>query len=203
VLGFPTGFSNICERFKKMENKIKTVIYARVSKSDESQNPDNQLVPLRQWASSLGYEVVKEYVEYISGGDSNRPQFQEMMKDSRKHQFSSILVWSLDRFSREGISNTLHYLEKLEKNGVALKSHQESWVDTADEGIGKVLIAIMSWVAKQERLRISERTKAGLVVAKRNGKKLGRPFGSKDKGYRKKSSYWMRWANKKKELVNV
>jgi len=103
----------------------------------------------------------------------------------------------LDRFSREGISNTLHYLEELTKNGVALKSLQESWLDTSDQGMGKLLIAIMSWVAQQERQRISERTKAGLERAKANGKKLGRQKGSKDRGRRKKSGYLLRWQNQK------
>ena len=103
----------------------------------------------------------------------------------------------MDRFSREGISNTLGYLEKLGNSGVALKSLQESWLDTSDQGMGKLLIAIMSWVAQQERQRISERTKAGLIRAKADGKSLGRPSGAKDKGRRKKSGYLLRWQNKK------
>ena len=51
---------------------------------------------------------------------------------------------------------------------MALKSLQESWLDTSDSGMGELMIAILSWVAKQERLRISERTKAGLKIAKEN-----------------------------------
>lgn len=178
----------------------KCVIYLRVSKSDESQSPDNQKEPLKRMAESLGMEVIKEYTDMASGGNSNRPQFQQMLKDAKERQFSIILVWSLDRFSREGISNTLHYLEELGKNKVALKSLQESWLDTSDEGIGKLLIAIFSWVAKQERQRISERTKAGLHRARLKGKKLGRQKGSKDKGRRKKSGYFLRW-QKEKALI--
>ena len=169
----------------------------RVSKNDDSQTPENQKEPLRKMAESLGLEVVGEYVDMASGGNSNRPQFQKMLKDARERRFDIILVWSLDRFSREGISNTLHYLEELTKNGVALKSLQESWLDTSDQGMGKLLIAIMSWVAQQERQRISERTKAGLERAKANGKKLGRQKGSKDRGRRKKSGYLLRWQNQK------
>jgi DNA invertase Pin-like site-specific DNA recombinase len=120
-----------------------------------------------------------------------------MLKNAKERKFDIILVWSLDRFSREGISNTLGYLEKLGNSGVALKSLQESWLDTSDQGMGKLLIAIMSWVAQQERQRISERTKAGLIRAKADGKSLGRPSGAKDKGRRKKSGYLLRWQNKK------
>jgi len=173
----------------------KTALYLRVSKDDESQDPANQLEPLLQMAESLDLEVVARYIDTTSGGSANRPEFQRMLKDARKHKFDMVLVWSLDRFSREGIGNTLAYLEKLKQARVGLKSLQESWLDTSDRGIGELLLAIFSWVAEQERTRISERTKAGLVVAKANGKKLGRPNGSKDKARRKKSGYLLRWAN--------
>lgn len=179
-----------------MQNK-KVAIYARVSKVDESQDPMNQLKPLRSWADSLGFEVVQEYVDFVSGGNSNRPQFQQMLSDAKQRKFNTILTWSLDRFSREGISNTLHYLETLKKNGVALKSLQEGWLDTSDESMGQLLIAIFSWVAAQERARISERTKAGLIRAKENGKMLGRPNGARDKKRRKRSGYLLRWQNNK------
>lgn len=169
----------------------------RVSKNDESQNPDNQREPLKNFAGSLGLEVVGEYVDMASGGNSNRPKFQEMLKDAKERKFDIALVWDLSRFSREGISNTLHYLEELKKSGVALKSLQDSWLDTSDNGMGQLLIAIFSWVARQERERISERTKAGLVRAKAGGKLLGRKLGSKDKGRRKKSGYLLRWQKDK------
>ena len=169
----------------------------RVSKDDESQNPENQREPLKNLANILGLEIVGDYVDMASGGNSNRPQFQQMLKDARERKFDIILVWSLDRFSREGITNTLSYLEGLTKNNVALKSFQESWLDTSDQGVGKLLIAIMSWVAQQEKQRISERTKAGLQRAKSEGRLLGRPSGAKDKGRRRKSGYLLRWQNKK------
>jgi DNA invertase Pin-like site-specific DNA recombinase len=179
-----------------MTNK-RCVIYLRVSKSDESQTPENQREPLTKLADSLGLEIVKDYVDLASGGSSNRPEFQRMLKDARRREFDIILVWSLDRFSWEGIVSTLSYLEKLTDSGVALKSLQESWLDTSDQGMGKLLVAIMSWVAQQEKQRISERTKAGLQRARANGKILGRHVGSKDKGRRKKSGYLLRWQNKK------
>jgi len=179
-----------------MENK-KCVIYTRVSKSDESQDPINQREPLLHLAENLSLEIVGEYTDHTSGGNGNRPEFQRMLADARNRKFEMILVWSLDRFSREGISNTLGYLEQLDRSGVGLKSLQESWLDTTDNGVGKLLLAIMSWVASQERQRISERTKAGLAVAVANGKTLGRPSGAKDKGRRKRSGYLLRWQKEK------
>ena len=166
-------------------------IYCRVSKVEEGlQNPDNQLIPLRKYAEAMKYNIVKEYIDYASGGNSNRPQFQIMLSDAMRHEFDIILVWALDRFSREGISNTLHYLEKLKNNHVALKSLKESWLDTSDQSMGQLLIAIFSWMAEQERKRISDRVKAGLKGKKNVGKR------GKDKKPRRKSGYYLRYANK-------
>jgi len=176
---------------------MKIAIYARVSKNDESQDPQNQLNPLRDYAKALGGEIIEEYVDLASGSTSDRESFLKMLIDAEKRKFDLLIIWSLDRLSREGISNTLGYLERLKRNGVALKSLQESWLDTRDEGLGQLLLAIFSWVAQQERRRIVERTKAGLERAKRQGKKLGRHSGSKDSRPRRRSGYYLRYSNKK------
>lgn len=175
---------------------MKIAIYTRVSKNDESQDPQNQLTPLRDYAKALGGEIVQEYIDLASGGSSDRVNFLKMFEDADKRKFDLVLVWALDRLSREGISNTLGYLERLKRNGIALKSLQESWLDTRDDGLGQLLLAIFSWVAQQERKRIVERTKAGLERAKRQGKRLGRPFGSKDSKERprRRSGYWLRYS---------
>ena len=175
---------------------MKVGLYARVSKSDESQDPENQLVPLRDFAKALGADEVYEYSDLSSGGNGDRLYFVRMLEDAEKRRFELLLVWSLDRFSREGISNTLGYLERLKRNGIAVKSLQESWLDTRDEGLGQLLLAIFSWVGQQERRRIIERTRAGLERARRGGKRLGRPKGAGDKRERRKSGYWLRYAKK-------
>ena len=172
---------------------MRIAIYARVSKNDESQDPQNQLTPLRDYAKALGGEIVQEYIDLASGGSGDRVNFLKMFDDADKRKFDLVLVWALDRLSREGISNTLGYLERLKRSGVALKSLQENWLDTSNEGLGQLLLAIFSWVAQQERKRIVDRTKAGLDRAKREGKKLGRPVGSKDGKERRKSGYWLRY----------
>jgi len=171
---------------------MRIAIYARVSKSDESQDTGNQVAPLRDYARALGGEVYKEYIDEASGGNGDRSGFLRMLEDADRRQFDLLLVWSLDRLSREGISNTLGYLERLKRGGVSLKSLQEAWLDTRDEGIGQLLLAIFSWVAQQERRRIVDRTKAGLDRARREGKKLGRRKGSKDRRPRRKSGYLLR-----------
>lgn len=177
--------------------QLKIGLYARVSKNDESQDPENQLRPLREFANALEGEIVEEYIDKASGSNGDRINFLRMLKDADKREFNLLLVWSLDRLSREGIPNTLGYLKRLKSNGIAIKSLQESWLDTRDEGIGELLVAIFSWVAQQERKRLIERINAGLDRARANGQKLGRPKGSKDTKRRTRSGYWRRWEKEK------
>ena len=177
-------------------------IYARCSKDDGSQDPANQLHPLRDFAKALNGEIVEEYIDLASGGSSDRENFIRMLDDVDKHKFDLLLIWSLDRMSREGISTTLGYIDRFNRAGVALKSLQESWLDTRDEGLSGLMLAIFAWVARQERLRISQRTIAGLKRAEANGSRLGRPKGSKDKVRRVRSGYVKRWRrDKNKECV--
>lgn len=162
---------------------MKVAIYARVSldegnKEDRRyQEPENQLQPLRDWAKSQGWEIYKEYIDRCSGADHNRPQFINMLNEAMLLKFNQILVWKLDRFSREGISHTLAYIQRLRSRNCAIKSMTESWLDTSkDNPMAEMLIAMMSWVAAEERRKISERTKAGIQRLKNIGAwKGGRP----------------------------
>ena len=99
-----------------------------------------------------------------------------MLQDMRQKYFSIIVVWKLDRFSREGIIPTMSYIKKLKDRGIWLKSMTESWLDTKEEGMTDIVLAIMSWASAEERKRISERTKAGIARLKSQGKwRGGRP----------------------------
>lgn len=161
----------------------RVALYARVSldEKDETkkqfQDPENQLVPLRNWAKSQGWEIVAEYVDRASGADHNRPNFRKMLNDAFLMKFDAILVWKLDRFSREGIGHTLSYIKQLQARNRELKSLTESWVDVSkDNPLTELLIAIFSWVAEEERKKISERTKLGIQRRKNLGIwKGGRP----------------------------
>jgi len=159
---------------------MKVAIYARVSKDEASsdgklQDPMNQLEPLRKFCNAMDWEIKKEFVDRASGGSANRPEFQNMLSEVRQRHFDLILVWALDRFSREGMTNTLSYIRQLKQYKTGLKSLQESWLDTSQEGVAELLIAIFAWVAAEEKRKISERTKAGLAKLKARGVKLGRP----------------------------
>ena len=79
---------------------MKVAIYARISTTNKGQDADNQVMILREFCKKMDYHVYKEYVDQVSGGTSDRPQFKAMFLDASKHRFSLVLFWSLDRFSR-------------------------------------------------------------------------------------------------------
>ncbi len=151
---------------------MKIGIYARISK--ESSDTENQLALLRDYCEKMEYDIVEEYVETISGGAASRPEFNRVMQDASKRRFDMLLFYALDRFSREGTRQTIHYLQMLEDYGVAYKSYTEQYIDSS--GIFKdVIIALLSTLAKQERIRVSERVKAGLERSRQQGRVGGRP----------------------------
>ncbi len=161
---------------------MKVALYARVSLEENDrdkrqfQDPENQLVPLRDFCKAMKYEIVEEYIDKMSGANPARPAFRKMMADAMLRRFSGIVVWKLDRFSREGIISTMSYIQKLKDRGLWLRSMTESWLDTSNEGITDVVLAIMAWASAEERKKISERTKAGIARRKAIGQwKGGRP----------------------------
>jgi DNA invertase Pin-like site-specific DNA recombinase len=86
-----------------------------------------------------------------------------------------VLFWSLDRFTREGIQKTIYYLQQLDTYGIRFKSYTETILDTENELVAHILIGVLSYLAKQEAVRISERTKAGLErVRARNNTRTAR-----------------------------
>lgn len=159
------------------KNKIRAALYLRVSTTDKGQETDNQLLQLKEFCDRAGWEIFDIYLDKESGrkGKRERSGFARLFDDAAKHKFDVVLFWSLDRFSREGIRKTIHYLQQLEGFGVRFKSYTETFLDTENELVAHIVIGIFSYLAQQEAVKISERTKAGLERAKAQGKTLGRP----------------------------
>jgi DNA invertase Pin-like site-specific DNA recombinase len=152
----------------------KVAIYARVSTKDRGQETENQLVQLREFATKCGWTVYREFVDHESGSTADREQFQAMFEAASRRKFHTLLFWSLDRLSREGVLETLQHLNRLTGYGVGYRSFTEQYFDSCG-AFRDAVIAIVATVAKQERVRISERTRAGLSMARARGVKLGRP----------------------------
>jgi DNA invertase Pin-like site-specific DNA recombinase len=153
---------------------MRVAVYARVSTKDKGQNTENQLPDLRRFAHAHGYSIYKEYVEEESANTGQRAAFQAMLTDAYQRHFDLVLFWSLDRFSREGALPTLQYLNQLDSYGVGYKSLTEQYLDST--GLFKdAIISILATLAKQERVRLSERTKAGMARSMAQGVKMGPP----------------------------
>ena len=153
---------------------MKIAIYARVSTKDKGQDTENQLVQLREFAARHGWCVFQEYVDHESGAKSDRTEFRRMFEDAGRRKFDLLLFWALDRLSREGALKTLQHLDRLESHHVGFRSYTEPYFDSC--GIFKeAVVSIVATLAKQERVRLSERTKAGLAVARSKGRRIGRP----------------------------
>jgi DNA invertase Pin-like site-specific DNA recombinase len=155
---------------------VKVALYARVSTKDGRQDTENQLIALRDYCARQKWTITGEYVDHETGGTSKRPHFQRMFADARAGKFDLLLFWSLDRLSREGVAATLGHLERLTSYGVGWRSHTEEYLDST--GLFKdAVIAILATIAKQERIRRSERAKAAIQRLQRKGTTdhLGRP----------------------------
>jgi DNA invertase Pin-like site-specific DNA recombinase len=152
----------------------RVALYARVSTKDKGQDHENQLIQLRAFAKTQRWEIVQEFVDKTSGKRSDREHFQKMFVSASKREFDILCFWSLDRLSREGTVETLNHLQRLTGYGVDYRSFTEQYLDST--GIFKeAVIGILAAVAKQERVRLSERTIAGLERARAQGRIGGRP----------------------------
>src|SRR3954454_11255468 len=154
--------------------QLRASLYPRVSTKDKRQDTANQLDQLRQFAATQNWTITQEYVDRATGKHSDREQFQQMFLDASQRKFDVVLFWSLDRFSREGVRETLNHLQRLSSHGVGYRSFTEQYLDSC--GIFKdAVLAILAVIAKQERVRLSERTLAGLARARKAGRVGGRP----------------------------
>ena len=149
----------------------RTALYVRVSTKE--QTTENQERELRQWAERLGFEVVAVYADTMSGARSDRSALAAVLTAAHRREFDVLLVWALDRVSREGIGRMVGYVEQLRTAGIRVLSHQEPWLDTGGP-VGELVLAIFAWVAKQERERIGERVRAGQTRARAQGVHIGR-----------------------------
>lgn len=148
-------------------------LYGRVSTSDKDQNPESQLVHLRDHCHAQGWTVYGEYVDVASAQDvARRTAWRQLLDDAAKRKFRSVVVFKLDRAFRS-VKHMHDTLAAWEPVGVDFKSVREGF-DTGT-ALGRLLMNLLASLAEFELEVISERVKAGMSRAARQGVKMGRP----------------------------
>ena len=153
------------------------VIYARYSSDNQREESiEGQIRECTVYAEKNGFTVVKHYIDRaISAKTDNRPQFQQMIKDSDKKLFDIVLVWKLDRFARNRYDSA-RYKTQLKKNGVKLMSATEI-ISEGPEGI--ILESVLEGYAEYYSADLSEKVIRGMTENALKGKFTGGaiPFG--------------------------
>ena len=151
----------------------KAAIYARVSTTNNGQDPLMQIRELREFLERRGWIVGAEYVDSgVGGARESRPELNRLMADAHRRQFDAVVVWKFDRFARS-VSHLLRALETFKALGIEFVSLSEQ-IDTTTP-MGKLVFTILGSVAEMERSMIAERVKAGMRNARAKGRHIGRP----------------------------
>ncbi len=149
-------------------------IYARVSTSDKDQNPETQLLPLREFVQAQGWQTIGEFVDHASAMDlRGRIEWRRLLDQAAKRQVDVILVFRMDRAFRS-VLDAANTLERLRGWHVGLRSYGEPWLDTTSP-FGEAPYYITVAYAQLEKGLLVERVKAGMARAKKQGKHIGRP----------------------------
>lgn len=156
-----------------MKDHPRVAIYARVSTKNKGQDTENQLAQLRKFCADSNWPIAQEFVDHVSGKHSDRQEFQRMFAAAARREFDIVVTWALDRLSREGVAQTFDHIKRLRGYGVEYVSFTEPHFRTTGPA-GELMIAVAAWIAEQEHKRISERVRAGLERARKQGHIGGR-----------------------------
>ena len=160
-----------------MSKPTVVAIYARVSTIE--QNPEAQLLALREYAARRDFCIYKEYVDHVSGDLERRKlkrqndrAYRELMDDASRRCFDCVLVWKYDRFARS-LSILVSALQQFSTLRIDFISYTQS-IDTTTP-MGRLFYHVIGSFAEFEREMIVERVRSGLANARAKGKSLGRP----------------------------
>lgn len=171
----------------KKQDSLKIAIYSRKSKfTGKGESIENQIELCRQYISAhYGDTALKNITVYedegFSGGNTDRPQFQTMMKDARDKKLSAIVCYRLDRISRN-ISDFTGLIQEFEKLNISFISIREDF-DTSSP-MGRAMMYIASVFSQLERETIAERIRDNMHELAKTGRWLG---GTTPTGYTSES----------------
>ena len=156
---------------KKQKDLIPVVIYARYSSTNQSeQSIEGQLRDCHAYAQREGYTVIGEYIDRaLSAKTADRPEFQRMISNASKKQFTAIIVWKLDRFARNRYDSAT-YKARLKKHGVKVISAMEN-ISDSPEGI--ILEGMLESMAEYYSANLSQNIKRGQRESVMKGNFIG------------------------------
>jgi putative DNA-invertase from lambdoid prophage Rac len=161
---------------------MRVALYARTSTADKDQNPETQLLPMREFVAAQEWTIVGEFVDQASATDLRaRTAWRELLDQAARRRIDLVLVWRIDRAFRS-VLDAATTLERLRTWGVGLRSYSEPWLDTTSP-FGEALYYITAAYAQLERGILAERVRDGMDRARRQGRRLGRPGGTHWEGF--------------------
>ena len=161
---------------------MKVAIYCKASAQDA--HPERQRADLEEYAKRMGYEY--EVFEEKESGRGTRPIKQGLLKRIRAKEFDGLLIWKFDRWAKN-LSELIPEIKDLLIKNVIIISLMDS-IDLSNETTLQSFHVLAAFI-EFERESVRERVVLGLERAKRAGKKLGRPFGARDRNSRQKRGY--------------
>src|SRR6202140_3948063 len=180
---------------------MRAAFYARVSTSNNGQDPRVQTREMKEYCPRRSWTVVDEYVDVgISGTKEKRPELDRLMADAHRRRFDVVVVWRFDRFARS-VSHLLKALETFQALGIQFVSLSEQ-LDTSTP-TGKMVFTVLGAVAELECSLIVERLLAGMRNARAKGKRIGRPPRTQLSSEDRKSiaeEYWI-WKTSFRQLA--
>lgn len=152
----------------------KVAIYARVStmnQAEEGYSIDGQIDSLEKYCEAMGWDVYNKYIDAgFSGGSLKRPEMTNLINDVKKGLFDTVLVYKLDRLSRD-VRDTLYLIKDVFNiNKIDFVSIQEN-IDTSS-AMGTLFLTLLSAIAEFEREQIKERMQLGKLGRAKSGKSM-------------------------------
>lgn len=144
--------------------------YVRVSSASQSHAMQREAI---ERAAAARGDVVQLYTETASGGTMFRPTLDLLRQDIRAGEIRKLYVYRLDRLTRTGIRDTLALVEELREHGCTLVTLADGF--DVQGPAGEIVLAVLAWAAKMERLAINERLASARERARASGKRWGRP----------------------------
>lgn len=183
---------------------MRVAAYLRVSSKEQCE--DNQLPAIEQLVKSRGWELMEVYAEHESAWkQGHQKELSRLLDDLRtgKHKYDYVVIWSLDRLTREGIAKIFDLMHSFKMCGCQVISVKEPWTETS--GImTDLLYAVSAWVGEFESSRRSERIQAGIKrKMEKEGYRPGRQKGAKDREKRDRTGYLLRYAKKKRTPIGA